>query len=199
LLTQLCSCWSNFIAQESCAISCRNLLLCVSWTLHPTTRKHSESANLRQRWENSVMLINLISLDKILCILMFFDFWRHKTHLSQFCSACCWQYFLAEVRKTCSTFGARHLYCCARWGSSGIVLDEHFFELFFYFGWLFVNKFVFGWYAVSFWFFWILFYDCWIITYSSVHQRRTSKFQINEQANAMFCLWAWLAVFVCLD
>jgi len=30
LLTQLCSCWSNFIAQESCAISCRNLLLCVS-------------------------------------------------------------------------------------------------------------------------------------------------------------------------
>jgi len=29
----LCSCWSNFIAQESCAISCRNLLLCVSWTL----------------------------------------------------------------------------------------------------------------------------------------------------------------------
>ena len=62
--------------------------------------------------------------------MLFFDFWRHRTHLSQFCSACCWQYFLAEVRKTCSTFGARHLYCCARWGSSGIVLYEHFFELF---------------------------------------------------------------------
>jgi len=62
----------------------------------------------------------------------------------------------------------RQQWNCFRWA---------FFRTFYYFGWLFVNKFVFGWYAVSFWFFWILFYDCWITTYSSVHQQRTFIFR----------------------
>ena len=66
---------------------------------------------------------------------------------------------------------------CARIGSSGIVLDEHIFELF-----TILDDYLFRtlcsvdtpWASDSFGY---CFYDCWITTYSSVHQRRSSSFR----------------------